>query len=73
MKSHQQASNTLLETICPAVMDDKLKNKIISSAILAHKSIGARHYSLLILELMNVQMSQFFLKLVFFGHLAKQV
>jgi D-alanine-D-alanine ligase len=36
----------LLETICPAVVDDKLKNKIISSAILAHKSIGARHYSL---------------------------
>ena len=43
---YQQASNTSLETICPAVVDDKLKNKIISSAILAHKSIGARHYSL---------------------------
>ena len=43
---YQQASNTLLKTICPANVDDKLKNKIISSAILAHKSIGARHYSL---------------------------
>ena len=38
---YQQASNTLLKTICPAVVDDKLKNKIISSAIIAHKSIGA--------------------------------
>ena len=43
---YQQSTNTLLKTICPADINDELKKKITFLAIVAHKAIGARNYSL---------------------------
>ena len=43
---YQQSTNTPLKTMCPAELNDELKEKITTLAIIAHKAIGARDYSL---------------------------
>ena len=43
---YQQSTNTPLKTMCPADLNDELKEKITNLAIIAHKAIGARDYSL---------------------------
>ena len=43
---YQQSTNTPLKAICPADLNDELKEKITALAIIAHKAIGARDYSL---------------------------
>ena len=43
---YQQSTNTPLKTMCPADLNDELKEKITTLAIIAHKAIGARDYSL---------------------------
>ena len=43
---YQQAKNTPLESVCPAIAENNLKDEIIFLAISAHKALGARHYSL---------------------------
>ena len=43
---YQQAKRTPLKSVCPANLENNLKDEIIFSAISAHKALGARHYSL---------------------------
>ena len=43
---YQQSTKTPLKTICPADLNNELKEKITTLAIIAHKVIGARDYSL---------------------------
>ena len=43
---YQQSTNTALKTICPSNLNDELKEKITSLAIIVHKAIGAKNYSL---------------------------
>ena len=43
---YQQSTNTPLKTMCPADLNDELKEKITTLAIIANKAIGARDYSL---------------------------
>ena len=43
---YQQSNRTPLKSVCPANVENNLKDEIIFSAISAHKALGARHYSL---------------------------